>query len=126
MDYFAYKAKPVVDDYLGQLGMNILSMKSDPDVSEALRSVELKIIKKRMLFPVLPDPRIAVNSIHERLKTSEHVDRYLRMKEIYLSNRSDKNSKRYLKKLGLNLEFPEFDTLCLKNINKLKNGEDPF
>ncbi|AEX52517.1 hypothetical protein GRAQ_01719 [Rahnella aquatilis CIP 78.65 = ATCC 33071] len=126
LDYFAYKAKPVVDDYLGQLGMNTLSISSDPDVMEALRSVELKIIKKNILFPVLPDPRIAVNSIHERLKTSEHVERYLRMQKIYLSNRSAKNSKRHLSKLGADFEFPRFDTLFFKNINKWLNGEDPF
>lgn len=32
LDYFAYKAKPVVDDYLGQLELSVFSMKTDPDV----------------------------------------------------------------------------------------------
>lgn len=126
LDYFAYKAKPVVDDYLGQLELSVLSMRTDPDVREILRSVEIKIIKKRMLFPVFPDPKIAINSINERLKTSAHVDRFLRMKEIYLSNRDSKNSKRRLIKSGIDFNLPEFDTLFCKNINKWLQGEDPF
>lgn len=126
LDYFAYNAKPVVDDYLGQLDVNMLSIKSDRYVMEVLRSVEIKIIKNRMLFPVLPDPRIAINSIHERLETSEHVDRYLRMKKIYLSNRSSKNSNRRWSKLGVDIETQKFDTLFCKNMNKWINGEDPF
>ncbi|HAV1831781.1 TPA: hypothetical protein JG914_004628 [Enterobacter hormaechei subsp. steigerwaltii] len=126
LDYFAYKAKSVVDDYLGQLEMSVLSMRTDPDVREILRSVEIKIIKKRMLFPVFPDPKIALNSINERLKTSAHVDRLLRMKEIFLSNRNSKNSKRRLIKLGVDFNLPKFDTLFYKNINKWMQGEDPF
>lgn len=126
LDYFAYKAKPVVDDYLGQLELSVLSMRTDPDVREILRSVEIKIIKKRMLFPVFPDPKIAINSINERLKTSAHVDRFLRMKEIYLSNRDSKNSKRRMIKLGIDFNLPGFDTLFYKNINKWMQGKDPF
>ncbi|POD94418.1 hypothetical protein [Pectobacterium odoriferum] len=126
LDYFAYKAKPVVDDYLSQLEMNTLSMRSDPEINEYLRSVELKIIKKRILFPVFPDPRVAINSINERLKTSECVDRYLRMKEIYLSNRSYNNSKRRLSKFGADFELPKFDTLFFKNLNKWAKGKDIF
>ncbi|WP_440490350.1 hypothetical protein, partial [Serratia nevei] len=126
LDYFAYKAKPVVDDYLGQLELSVISMKTDPDVREILRSIEIKIIKKRILFPVFPDPKIAINSINERLKTSAHVDRLLRMKGIYLSNRDSKNSKRLRIKLGIDFELPKFDTLFYKNINKWMQGEDPF
>lgn len=126
LDYFAYKAKPVVDDYLGQLELSVLSMRTDPDVREILRSVEIKIIKKRMLFPVFPDPKIAINSINERLKTSAHVDRFLRMKEIYLSNRDSKNSKRRMIKSGIDFNLPGFDTLFYKNINKWMQGKDPF
>lgn len=126
LDYFAYKSKPVVDDYLGQLELSVLSMGRDPDVREILRSVEIKIIKKRMLFPVFPDPKIAINSINERLKTPAHADRLLRMKEIYLSNRDSKNSKRRLIKLGIDFNLSKFDTLFYKNINKLMRGEDPF
>ncbi|QCA03513.1 hypothetical protein [Pantoea vagans] len=126
LDYFAYKAKPVIDDYLGQLEMNVLSIKSDPAVREILRSVEIKIIKKRVLLPVFPDPRLAINSIGERLETSEHVERCLRMKDIFLSNRESKNSKRRLIKLGIDFEFPTLDTLFYKNINKWIKGDDPF
>ncbi len=126
LDYFAYKAKPVVNDYLGQLELSVLSMRTDPDVREILRSVEIKIIKKRMLFPVFPDPKIAINSINERLKTSAHVDRFLRMKEIYLSNRDSKNSKRRMIKSGIDFNLPGFDTLFYKNINKWMQGKDPF
>lgn len=126
LDYFAYKSKPVVDDYLGQLELSVLSMGREPDVREILRSVEIKIIKKRMLFPVFPDPKIAINSINERLKTPAHADRLLRMKEIYLSNRDSKNSKRRLIKLGIDFNLSKFDTLFYKNINKLMRGEDPF
>lgn len=126
LDYFAYKSKPVVDDYLGQLELSVLSMGRDPDVREILRSVEIKIIKKRMLFPVFPDPKIAINSINERLKNPAHADRLLRMKEIYLSNRDSKNSKRRLIKLGIDFNLSKFDTLFYKNINKLMRGEDPF
>ncbi|MFM4743944.1 hypothetical protein [Aeromonas dhakensis] len=126
LDYFAYKAKPVVDDYLAQLDVDVISMKSDPGVMEILRSVEIKIIKNRMLYPVFPDPRVAINSISERLKTSAHVDRYLRMKEIYLSNRGYKNLKRRRIKLGFDFDFPKFDTLFYKNVNKFLKGKDPF
>lgn len=126
LDYFAYKAKPVVDDYLGQLELSVLSMRTDPYVREILRSVEIKVIKKRMLLPVFPDPKIAINSINERLKTSAHVDRFLRMKEIYLSNRDSKNSKRRMIKSGIDFNLPGFDTLFYKNINKFMQGKDPF
>jgi hypothetical protein len=126
LDYFAHMATPTIDDYIRQLNTNIMTSRSDPLISEILRSVEIKIIKTRMLFPVLPDPNLICEEIRTRLASPEHVNRYSKMKAIYLDLRSSKNSSRRWKKAGANFEIPKFDTLFIKTLNKFMNNDDPF
>ncbi|MCH5532117.1 hypothetical protein L6205_23605 [Pseudomonas syringae pv. syringae] len=126
LDYFAYRSRPFIDDYLCQLDKKSMTLRSDPLVNEVLRSVEIKIVKTRMLFPILPDPRLLCKEIVERLENAEVGSRYSEMKKIFSDLRSSRNVKRRLKKHHAKFEMPKLDTLFLKNINKLMNGDDPF
>ncbi|MBC3235636.1 hypothetical protein [Pseudomonas lurida] len=126
LDYFAYKAMPVIADYLSQLNTDVMALRSDLSVAETMRSVEIKVVKTRMLFPVLPDPKVLCKEIVERLESAEHVDRYSEMKKIFSEIRSSKSSSRRMKRLGAKFEIPKFDTLFIKNLNKYLNGDDLF
>lgn len=126
LDYFAHKSKSVVNDYLGQLNTNTMALRDDPSSIEIKRSVEIKIIKTRMLFPVLPDPNLLCSEIISRFSSTGYDARHSEIKRIICQERSSRNSSRRMKKLGVSFDFPKFDTLFLKNINKFLNGEDPF
>lgn len=126
LDYFAYRAGLVINDYLDHLNRDVMALKSDPLVAETMRSVEIKVIKTRMLFPVLPDPKMICKEIVERLVSPERANRYSEMKEIFLGIRSSKNSSRRMKKLGAKFDFPKFDTLFIKTLNKFSNDDGPF
>lgn len=126
LDYFAYRASPVMNDYLGQLNTDTMALKSDPLVAETMRSIEIKVIKTRMLFPVLPDPKMLCKEILERLASPERASRYSEMKNIFFGKRSSKNSSRRMKKLGAKFDMPKFDTLLIKTLNKFLNGDELF
>lgn len=126
LDYFAYMAKPVINDYLNQLSTNTMALRADPFIAEIMRSVEIKIIKTRILFPVLPDPELLCKDITERVDSPEQFSRHSKAKEIINNIRKSKNSSRKIERLGIKLDLPTLDTLALKNLNKFMNGEDPF
>lgn len=126
LDYFAYRAKTVVKEYLNQLDIDIISLRADPVIAEKIRNVEVKTIQKKMHFPVLPDSRLLCKKIIDRLASPEHVNRYSCAKKIFKSIQSSKNSSRKLRKIGCELELPMLDTLTLKYVNKFLDGKDPF
>lgn len=124
LDYFAYRACLVIDDYLIQLNTDTMALREDPLIAEIMRSVEIKVIKTRMLFPVLPDPRLLCNEILERLESSGRAKRFSEMKEIFVGIRSSKNLSRRMRKIGVDFDMPKFDTLFIKTLNKFMNDED--
>lgn len=125
LDHFAHKSNSAVHDYLHQLDKNVMVMRSDPLVVDVMKSVDIKIIKKKMLFPVLPDPRQLCQEMLERVGSAEQRRRYISAKSIISGLRSSKNSARRMKKFGINKELPVFDTLTLKHLNRWLDGEDP-
>lgn len=126
LDYFAYRANPFVSEYLEQLNTDIMALRSDPAIAEIMRSVEVKVIKTRILSPVLPDPKLLCKELADRLLSPEHAARYCRLKDIFFGIRSSKRSSRMMKKLGVDFEMPKFDTLFIKSLNKHLNGDDLF
>lgn len=126
LDYFAYRAAPVANDYLRQLSTDVMAQRADPVVAEIMRSVDIKIVKGRMLFPVLPDSKPICLEIIERIGSAGQLQRYAEVKSIFNEIRSSKNSSRKLKKIGMDIELPKLDTLTLKQLNSFLSRTDPF
>lgn len=125
LDYFSYKSTSYIEEYRNQISKDTVASRSDPLISEIMKSVEIKVIKKRMLFPILPDPRLTCDEILERLDSTDLKNRYSKVKDIYLNMRSSKKHTRRMKKIGIKFDF-KFDDLFIRNINKFLNDEDPF
>lgn len=123
LDYFAYRASPVIDDYMDQLNTDTMALRKDPLIAEIMRSIEIKAIKNRMLFPVLPDPKVVCNEIVERLESPGRTERFSEVKKIFLSRKSSKNSSRRMRKAGVNFDIPKLDTLLIKALNKFLNDD---
>ncbi|AJZ97177.1 MULTISPECIES: hypothetical protein [Pseudomonas] len=126
LDFFAYKSSLHVCDFLQQLETDVAKSRSEPLVAEVMKSVEIKIIKKRMLFPVLPDPEQLCRGILERIGSAEQRLRYESAKTIISDLRSSKNYARKRKGFGIDFESKGLDTLTLKQLNRWLNGEDPI
>ncbi|MDN2671422.1 hypothetical protein OX459_08475 [Janthinobacterium sp. SUN026] len=126
LDYFAYMAKPNLDDYMVNISRVINRGKFSEDEEEILKKCKVFVVNKIMYFPVGVDTIFLCEEICKRLDGGDHKKRYLDARDIFLSIRSMSNTNRKFKLIGVDVDKLKFDTLTNKNMNKFMRSEDLF